>query len=200
MHCKTSYFVLLAWLFGLQDQVPHAVKAPARPCQLYTDSPREVVWPHIGRTQVCCADRTTGGQQGLSRPMRAKQAGQLTQGSLALSSSAAASSRSTLRYSIPTLTVSKESQHGQSLITLNTCAASAQLCLQNNGRSAAAALVELVRAACEAYAAGISLERLVLELEHGGHIDHQVQSPGYWLTAADRSYRNQWLKTVRAVY
>ena len=75
----------------------------------------------------------------------------------------------------------------------------AQLCLQNNGRPAAAALVELVRAACEAYAAGISLERLVLELEHGGHIDHQVQSPGYWLTAADRSYRNQWLKTVRAV-
>ncbi len=73
----------------------------------------------------------------------------------------------------------------------------AQLCLQNNGRPAAVALVELVRAACEGHAAGISLEQLHLELEHGGHVDHQMQSPGYWLTAADRTYRRQWLKAAR---
>jgi hypothetical protein len=72
----------------------------------------------------------------------------------------------------------------------------AQLCLQNNGRPAAVALVELVRAACEGHAAGISLEQLHLELEHGGHVDHQMQSPGYWLTAADRTYRRQWLKAA----
>lgn len=73
----------------------------------------------------------------------------------------------------------------------------AQLCLQNEGRPAAAALVELVRAACQAYAQGIDLDLLLLELEHGGHADHHVNSPGFRLTAADRSYRSQWLKTVR---
>ncbi|KAK9839466.1 hypothetical protein WJX81_003902 [Elliptochloris bilobata] len=71
-----------------------------------------------------------------------------------------------------------------------------ELCLQNEGRPAAAALVALVRAGCQAHAAGISLERLLLELEHGWHLDHHVDSPGFWLTAADRTYRSQWLKTV----
>ena len=74
----------------------------------------------------------------------------------------------------------------------------AQLCLQNEGRPAAAALVGLVRAACQAYTQGIDLDLLLLELEHGGHADHHVNSPGFWLTAADRSYRSQWLKTVRS--
>ena len=73
-----------------------------------------------------------------------------------------------------------------------------QLCLQNEGRPAAAALVGLVRAACQAYAQGIDLDLLLLELELGGHADHHVNSPGFWLTAADRSYRSQWLKTVRS--
>ena len=77
--------------------------------------------------------------------------------------------------------------------------AHAQLCLQNEGRPAAAALVGLVRAACQAYAQGIDLDLLLLELEHGGHADHHVNSPGFWLTAADRSYRSQWLKTVLAL-
>ena len=73
----------------------------------------------------------------------------------------------------------------------------AQLCLQNEGRPAAAALVGLVRAACQAYAQGIDLDLLLLEMEHGGHSDHHSNSPGFWLTAADRSYRSQWLKTAR---
>ena len=54
-----------------------------------------------------------------------------------------------------------------------------------------------MRAACEAYAQGIDLDRLLLELEHAGHADHHVNSPGFWLTSADRSYRRQWLKTAR---
>lgn len=72
-----------------------------------------------------------------------------------------------------------------------------QLCIQNLGRPAAAALADLVRGAAEAFAAGYPLDRLRLELEFAGNGgEGAVDAAGYRLMESDKRYRQQWLDTV----
>ncbi len=59
----------------------------------------------------------------------------------------------------------------------------AQLCVQNNGRPAAAALTQVVAAAVAAFDAGFHLDRLRLELEHGSQVPQQwLITPTFQLT------------------
>lgn len=72
-----------------------------------------------------------------------------------------------------------------------------ELCVQNNGRSAAAALTQVVAAAVAAFEAGYHLDRLRLELEHGPQAQEgRVDSAGWRLTNGEQSYRSQWLDLV----
>ena len=74
-----------------------------------------------------------------------------------------------------------------------------QLCIQNMGRPAAAAVTDVVRGAVSAARAGLSLERLRLQLEYSGDDgEGAVDATGYRLTQSERCYRLQWLDTVCA--
>ena len=65
------------------------------------------------------------------------------------------------------------------------------------GRTAAAALTDVVRGAVLAARAGFSLERLRLQLEFcGDGGEGAVDVAGYRLTQSERRYRLQWLDTV----
>lgn len=80
--------------------------------------------------------------------------------------------------------------------SLEVCASfRMQLCVQNSGRPAAAALSQVVTAALQAFQAGYALDRLRLEMEHGTHT--AIDAAGYRLMESERRYRTQWLDTVR---
>ncbi|GMH38610.1 hypothetical protein BSKO_06494 [Bryopsis sp. KO-2023] len=67
-----------------------------------------------------------------------------------------------------------------------------EVCVENSGRPAAAALTDFVGQAMEAFLAGYSLKKLLLEMEFGAG----QEEIGFRLTASERSYRQQWLDTV----
>lgn len=72
-----------------------------------------------------------------------------------------------------------------------------ELCIQNNGRSAASSLTQVISATVSAFAAGFHLNRLRLELEHGALAQEgRVDSAGWRLTNSEQSYRSQWLDVV----
>ena len=79
------------------------------------------------------------------------------------------------------------------LSTANFCV---QLCVENAGRPAAAALAEVVRAAACAFKDGHSMDRLRLEVEHGGLNEVTLSSGACCLTETDKQYRRQFLDTV----
>mmetsp|Transcript_5051 Transcript_5051/g.14527 ORF Transcript_5051/g.14527 Transcript_5051/m.14527 type:complete len:265 (-) Transcript_5051:450-1244(-) len=70
-----------------------------------------------------------------------------------------------------------------------------ELCAQNKGRSAAAALTKVVAAAIAAFDAGYSMERLRLELEYTSQAS-KGSSTGPRLTSAELQYRVMWLDAV----
>ena len=72
-----------------------------------------------------------------------------------------------------------------------------QLCIENAGRPAAAALTQLVRCTACAFRAGHSMDRLRLEVEHGGFNEVTLSSGSARLTETDKQYRKQFLDAVR---
>ena len=74
-----------------------------------------------------------------------------------------------------------------------------QLCVENAGRPAAAALTQMVRSAARAFKAGHSMDRLRLEVEHGGFNEVHLMSGSCCLTETDKQYRTQFLDTVRCI-
>ncbi len=74
-----------------------------------------------------------------------------------------------------------------------------QLCVENAGRPAAAALTQMVRSAACAFKAGHSMDRLRLEVEHGGFNEVHLKSGSCCLTETDKQYRTQFLDTVRCI-
>lgn len=70
------------------------------------------------------------------------------------------------------------------------------MCVENAGRPAAAALAQIVRAAACAFKAGHSMDRLRLEVEHGGFNEVNLTSGSCSLTETDKQYRQQFLDTV----
>lgn len=74
-----------------------------------------------------------------------------------------------------------------------------QLCVENAGRPAAAALTQMVRSAACAFKAGHSMDRLRLEVEHGGFNEVHLESGSCCLTETDKQYRTQFLDTVRCI-
>ncbi len=71
-----------------------------------------------------------------------------------------------------------------------------QLCVENAGRPAAAALTQMVRSVACAFKAGHSMDRLRLEVEHGGFNEVHLTSGSCCLTETDKQYRTQFLDTV----
>lgn len=71
-----------------------------------------------------------------------------------------------------------------------------ELCVENAGRPAAAALTQIVRSAARAFKAGHSMDRLRLEVEHGGFNEVHLKSGSCCLTESDKQYRRQFLDTV----
>ncbi|KAA6424979.1 MAG: hypothetical protein FRX49_05153 [Trebouxia sp. A1-2] len=71
-----------------------------------------------------------------------------------------------------------------------------ELCVENAGRPAAAALTQIVRSAACAFKAGHSMDRLRLEVEHGGYNEVHLKSGSCCLTETDKQYRRQFLDTV----
>lgn len=71
-----------------------------------------------------------------------------------------------------------------------------QLCVENAGRPAAAALAQLVRATACAFRDGHSMDRVRLEVEHGGFNEVDLTSGTCSLTETDKQYRRQFLDTV----
>lgn len=74
-----------------------------------------------------------------------------------------------------------------------------QLCVENAGRPAAAALTQIVRSTACAFKAGHSMDRLRLEVEHGGFNEVHLKSGSCCLTETDKQYRRQFLDTVRCI-
>jgi len=74
-----------------------------------------------------------------------------------------------------------------------------QLCVENAGRPAAAALTQIVRSAAFAFKAGHSMDRLHLEVEHGGFNEVHLKSGSCCLTETDKQYRRQFLDTVQCI-
>lgn len=72
-----------------------------------------------------------------------------------------------------------------------------QGCVENAGRPAAAALADLVRATACAFRDGHSMDKLRLEVEHGGLNEVHLTSGMCCLTETDKHYRRQFLDTVR---
>ena len=72
-----------------------------------------------------------------------------------------------------------------------------QLCVENAGRPAAAALTQVVRATACAFRDGHSMDRLRLEVEHGGYHEVNMTKGTCCLTETDKQYRRQFLDTVR---
>lgn len=62
-----------------------------------------------------------------------------------------------------------------------------QLCAQNKGRSAAAALTKVVAAAIAAFDAGYSMERLRLELEYTSQVANLYIQVLHW------AFESAWL-------
>ena len=73
-----------------------------------------------------------------------------------------------------------------------------QLCVENAGRPAAAALAQFVRATAAAYKAGHSMSRLQLEVRLGGFGEVDLNTASCRLTETDKAYRQQFIDTVRA--
>ncbi|CAI7777286.1 unnamed protein product [Closterium sp. NIES-54] len=73
-----------------------------------------------------------------------------------------------------------------------------EVCVSNSGRPAAMALHDLVAAAADAFLAGHSLQRLLLQLQYGGAEgeEFRMSEAGYRLTSSEQHYRTQWIKTV----
>ncbi|CAI5487573.1 unnamed protein product [Closterium sp. Naga37s-1] len=73
-----------------------------------------------------------------------------------------------------------------------------QVCVSNSGRPAAMALHDLAAAAADAFLAGHSLQRLLLQLQYGGAEEEEfrMSEAGYRLTSSEQHYRTQWIKTV----
>ncbi|GJP57476.1 hypothetical protein CLOP_g12192 [Closterium sp. NIES-67] len=74
-----------------------------------------------------------------------------------------------------------------------------ELCVHNSGRPAASALRDLVAAAAEAFLAGHSMQRLLLQMQYGGGAEAEefkMSAAGYRLTSSEEGYRTQWIKTV----
>ena len=74
-----------------------------------------------------------------------------------------------------------------------------QLCVENAGRPAAAALTQIVRSTACAFKAGHSMDRLRLEVEHGGFNEVHLTSGSCCLTETDKQYRRRFLDTVRCI-
>ena len=68
--------------------------------------------------------------------------------------------------------------------------------MENAGRPAAAALAQLVRATACAFRDGHSMDRVRLEVEHGGFNEVDLTSGTCSLTETDKQYRRQFLDTV----
>lgn len=75
-----------------------------------------------------------------------------------------------------------------------------QLCVENTGRPAAAALARMVRSAAIAFRAGHSMSRLRLEVEHGGFGEVNLTSASCRLTETDKQHRQNFLDTVRPLH
>ena len=71
-----------------------------------------------------------------------------------------------------------------------------QGCIENAGRPAAAALADLVRATACAFKDGHSMDKLRLEVEHGGLNEVHLNSGMCCLTETDKHYRRQFLDIV----
>lgn len=72
-----------------------------------------------------------------------------------------------------------------------------QLCIENAGRPAAAALNQMVKTTVTAFKAGHSMSRLRLEVEHGGFGEVNLASASSRLTETDKHHRQQFLDTVK---
>ena len=70
-------------------------------------------------------------------------------------------------------------------------------CVENAGRSAAAALAQVVKSTACAFKAGHSMDRLRLEVEHGGFGEVDIAMGSASLTETDKQYRRKFLDTVR---
>ena len=81
-------------------------------------------------------------------------------------------------------------------VSANQLLLAPQGCVENAGRPAAAALAELVRATACAFRDGHSMDKLRLEVEHGGLNEVNLKSGTCCLTETDKQYRRQFLDTV----
>eukprot|EP01026_Neomeris_dumetosa_P081818 TRINITY_DN925_c0_g4_i2.p2 TRINITY_DN925_c0_g4~~TRINITY_DN925_c0_g4_i2.p2 ORF type:complete len:227 (+),score=7.97 TRINITY_DN925_c0_g4_i2:275-955(+) len=71
-----------------------------------------------------------------------------------------------------------------------------QICVQNEGRSIADGLRDLVSGIVDATLRGKRLKDILREIEQGGSGEFKIDSPSYRFTASDLYYLHNWIKTV----
>ncbi|GAQ81433.1 hypothetical protein KFL_000800115 [Klebsormidium nitens] len=73
-----------------------------------------------------------------------------------------------------------------------------EVCVENLGRPAAAALFDFVAATVEAYMLGASRDKVTIQLQYGSKEAYRIERDvaGYRLTGSEERYRSQWLDVI----